>query len=288
MAESIFSGFFNFFSKNSSYTSDNLKKEETIITHMEVDDNAAEQTAMSTGTDSEEKANDNAVEQAAMSIETNSDDEFFDCKEKVEEAPGVEFDIFDEYEIVDSEECEEFLDCQEEFPVPQSKIVSYVIKPSLYAVKYTASALSATTMVISYTLDGTSRVVAGVSYIPHEMSKALELCKGEDKGTTGHKIVTFSQGLLNCTSATIYAASYIPYGAGIVFDGVSNTTGKVSSSLTPETIEEICKKSDLFVDDISNTANKLQEVGVNISENVASMLKGVTIQNTAATAISLS
>jgi carboxypeptidase C (cathepsin A) len=118
-----------------------------------------------------------------------------------------------------------------------------VLKRLLYTAKHGAKALSATTVVVSYALNGTSHVIAGMSYIPHGASKILEEIKEEDKNTVEYKIITSSQNLLDLTSGVIYAASYIPYSARKVL---------YKASLSPEKIEQIYTKSDLFVDNLSS------------------------------------
>ncbi|WP_353283108.1 hypothetical protein [Wolbachia endosymbiont (group A) of Pogonocherus hispidulus] len=175
---------------------------------------------------------------------------------------------FEEIDLAEIDE-EEFFECtatQEELnslleSESQSKTISYALKPLLYTTKYGAKALSATTVVVSYALNGASYGIVGMSYIPHGASKVLKKCKGEDKNTVGYKITTSSQNLLDFTSSAMYAVSYIPYGAGVVLDGVSGIANQLDSSLSPEKIEQICTKSDLFVD------------------NLSSKLKGIKIEN---------
>ncbi|WP_341822732.1 MULTISPECIES: hypothetical protein [unclassified Wolbachia] len=175
---------------------------------------------------------------------------------------------FEEIDLAEIDE-KEFFECaatQEELnslleSESQGKTISYALKPLLYTAKYGAKALSATTVVVSYALNGASYGIAGISYIPHGASKVLKKCKGEDKNTVGYKITTSSQNLLDFTSGAIYTVSYVPYGAGVVLNGVSGIANQLDSSLSPEKIEQICTKSDLFVD------------------NLSSKLKGIKIEN---------
>lgn len=188
--------------------------------------------------------------------------------------PIEEIDIDEGFEEIDLAEIneEEFFECagtQEELETlnssfefeSQGKTISYVLKPLLYTTKYGAKALSATTVVVSYALNGTSYGIAGMSYISYGASKILEEIKEEDKNMVGYKIITSSQNLLDLTSGVMYAASYIPYSAGKVLYKASDITDWVDSSLSPEKIEQICTKSDLFVD------------------NLSSKLKGIRIEN---------
>lgn len=166
---------------------------------------------------------------------------------------------FEEIDLAEIDE-EEFFECaatQEELnslleSESQGKTISYALKPLLYTAKYGAKALSATTVVVSYALNGSSYGIAGMSYIPHGASKVLEKCKGEDKNTVGYKITTSSQNLLDFTSGAMYTVSYIPYGAGVVLDGVSGIANQLDSYLSPEKIEQVCTKSDLLVDNLSS------------------------------------
>lgn len=121
---------------------------------------------------------------------------------------------FEEIDLAEIDE-EEFFECaatQEELnslleSESQGKTISYALKPLLYTAKYGAKALSATTVVVSYALNGSSYGIAGMSYIPHGASKVLEKCKGEDKNTVGYKITTSSQNLLDFTSGAMYTVS---------------------------------------------------------------------------------
>ncbi|GFY65132.1 uncharacterized protein TNIN_36351 [Trichonephila inaurata madagascariensis] len=183
-----------------------------------------------------------------------------DIDEGFEEIDLAEIDEdFEEIDLAEIDE-EEFFECaatQEELnslleSESQGKTISYALKPLLYTAKYGAKALSATTVVVSYALNGASYGIAGVSYIPHGASKVLEKCKGEDKNTAGYKITTSSQNLLDFTSGAIYTASYVPYGAGKVLYKASDMTDWVDSYLSPEKIEQVCTKSDLLVDNLSS------------------------------------
>lgn len=166
---------------------------------------------------------------------------------------------FEEIDLaeIDEEEFFEYAATQEELnslieSESQGKTISYALKPLLYTAKYGAKALSATTVVVSYALNGASYGIAGMSYIPHGASKVLEKCKGEDKNIVGYKITTSSQNLLDFTSGAMYTVSYIPYGAGVVLDGVSGIANQLDSYLSPEKIEQVCTKSDLLVDNLSS------------------------------------
>lgn len=75
---------------------------------------------------------------------------------------------FEEIDLAEIDE-EEFFECtatQEELnslleSESQGKTISYALKPLLYTAKYGAKALSATTVVVSYALNGASYGIAG-------------------------------------------------------------------------------------------------------------------------------
>jgi len=134
----------------------------------------------------------------------------------------------------------------------ESGVVSYVIRPSLYAAKYGAQALYATALVTGYTLKGISYCMAGVSHVPYEISKLLEKHKEQNKETAGYqntaeyRVTVFSMNALGCTSSAVHILSYIPYCAGGALLYVSNAAGGANQYFTPEKIEEICNYANSF------------------------------------------
>ncbi|MGL9718841.1 MAG: hypothetical protein ACR5K9_09585 [Wolbachia sp.] len=196
---------------------------------------------------------ENYGQETAVKTVNNSQE---DCNHETESGYNTEtetVEVDQESETQDlSIESKKDSDCQQ-----SSKTISYILEPLLYATKYGAKALSATTIVGSYTLNAASYVIAGMSYVPHGASKALEEIKEEDRDTVRYKVITASQNLLDLTSGAMYVVSYVPYGAGMVLNEVSGIANQLDSSLSPEKIEQVCTKSDLFVEDLSS---KLKEV----------------------------
>lgn len=184
-----------------------------------------------------------------------------------QESEAQDLSFESECEIVNLDECKESAD------YPQSpKTVSYALKPLLYTAKYGAKALSATAIVGSYTLSGTSYIIAGTSYVPHGVSRTLEEIKEKDKNTAGYKVITASQNLLDLTSGAMYAVSYVPYGAGVVLNGVSSIANQLDTSLSPEKIEQICTKSDLFIEDLSSKLKGVTENSIETMSKFSNVL----------------
>ncbi|VVC27616.1 Hypothetical protein CINCED_3A012536 [Cinara cedri] len=157
----------------------------------------------------------------------------------------------------------------------ESGVVSYVIRPSLYAAKYGAQALYATALVMGYTLEGISYCMAGASHVPYEISKLLEKHKEQNKetagyqNTAGYKVTVFSMNALGCTSSAVHILSYMPYCAGKALLYVSNAADSANQSLTPEKIEEICDYANSFSQGKPGT---LEEINVNSAAQAAAIV----------------
>ncbi|MBD0390914.1 hypothetical protein IC220_00285 [Wolbachia endosymbiont of Pentalonia nigronervosa] len=209
----------------------------------------------------------NASEEPANPVQTTEQERVeVDANVVVSAEETTEQNSEEEFVEVNSEDVVNYADEAMEQALSESGVVSYVIRPSLYAAKYGAQALYATALVMGYTLEGISYCMAGASHVPYEISKLLEKHKEQNKetagyqNTAGYKVTVFSMNALGCTSSAVHILSYMPYCAGKVLLQVAYASDGASKCLSPEKIEEICDYANSFSQE---KPGSLEEINVN-------------------------